>query len=596
MKKVYSFLSLITFILIILIFQNCSEDKNPVEPPNGNEVIIPETTKSVDSTDYSSNLVNISNDSLTFTFQSGFTTKYNPAVNDVMVISNGAGLLRKIKDIQSAGSQTVITTEQATLEDAIQEGNISLNQNLQKARISKVDYYYNGITYKLNKGQESNFEFDLNIILFDADGDPNTTNDQVKLVGNFILDANVIFETKISSFKLQNAKIGLEATNSESLQLIASLYYSIEKEFTLATVHFSPIYFQLGPLPVVILIDLDIKAGGSGFAMGSLTVGLENSISYKAGMSYVRGQGWNPYSEFDNQFDYTPPTLTAKAGARVFVKPEVNIGVYGVLAGYANAEAYGEILVDFINTPWWQLYAGLDFGVGARAKIWSVEIFDFETKVLELRWLLAQASTNLGEPCPGIPTITDSRDGKVYHTVLIGNQCWLRENLDIGTRINGSQVQTSNSTIEKYCYNDDPANCNTYGGLYQWNEAMQYSTNEGAQGICPDGWHIPTKAEFTTLKNFVVADGNKLKAIGQGTGFGAGTNTSGFSALLAGYRDYYSVGNYFEGLGYYASFWSSTVYNSESSSHLTLYDDDNSVLVGSNDPNEFGYNVRCVKD
>ena len=234
MKKVYSFLSLITFILIILIFQNCSEDKNPVEPPNGNEVIIPETTKSVDSTDYSSNLVNISNDSLTFTFQSGFTTKYNPAVNDVMVISNGAGLLRKIKDIQSAGSQTVITTEQATLEDAIQEGNISLNQNLQKARIRKVDYYYNGITYKLNKGQESNFEFDLNIILYDADGDPNTTNDQVKLVGDFILDANVIFETKISSFKLQNAKIGLEATNSESLQLIASLYYSIEKEFTLA--------------------------------------------------------------------------------------------------------------------------------------------------------------------------------------------------------------------------------------------------------------------------------------------------------------------------------------------------------------------------
>ena len=387
----------------------------------------------------------------------------------------------------------------------------------------------------------------------------------------------------------------MEATNSESLQLIASLNYSIEKEFTLATVHFSPIYFQLGPLPVVILIDLDIKAGGSGFANASLTVGFENSISYKAGISYVRGQGWNPYSEFDNQFDYTPPTLTAKAGARVFVKPEVSVGVYGVLAGYANAEAYGEILVDFINTPWWQLYAGLDFGVGARAKIWSIEIFDFETNVLELRWLLAQASTNLGEPCPGIPTITDSRNGKVYNTVLIGNQCWLRENLDIGTRINGSQAQTSNSTIEKYCYDDDPANCNTYGGLYQWNEAMQYSTNEGAQGICPDGWHVPTKAEFTTLKNFAVADGNVLKAIGQGTGFGAGTNTSGFSALLAGYR----WGNEypdFEELGYKANFWSSTVYDSESSSHLTLYDDENTILVGSNDPNEFGYSVRCIKD
>jgi len=552
MKKTYSFLAVIVFTSFGLFFQSCSDEENPVETPNENEVRIPETTKSIDSTDYSSNLINISEDSLTFTFQSDFTTKYKTSVNDVLVIANGSGLLRKITDIDSLGNGIVLSTQQATLEDAIEDGNISLKQNLQKARISKVDYYYDGISYKLNKGQESNFEFELDIILYDLDGDPNTTNDQVKLVGDFILDADVVFEAKISSFKLKNAKIGLEATNSESLQLIANLSYSIEKEITLATVHFSPIYFQLGPVPVVILINLDIKAGGSGFANANLTVGIDNTISYEAGVSYVRGQGWNPYSEFDNQFNYTPPTLSANAGARVFVKPEVNIGVYGVLAGYANAEAYGEILANFIPPPFsWQLYAGLDFGVGARAKILGVEIFDFETNVLELRWLLAQSSTNLGDPCPGFPTITDSRDGKVYNTVLIGSQCWLRENLNIGTRIDGSQVQTSNSMIEKYCYNDDPDKCETYGGLYQWNEAMQYSTIEGTQGICPDGWHIPTKVEFQILQTFVGADGNALKAIGQGTGLGAGTNTSGFSALLAGYR-WGDENPDFMGLGYYA--------------------------------------------
>lgn len=595
MKKTYSFVAFIIITMCGLLFQSCSDEENPVETPNENEVRIPETTKSVDSTDYSANLINISEDSLTFTFQSEFTTKYKTSINDVLVIANGSGLLRKITDIDSSGSGIVLTTQQATLEDAIEAGNISLKQNLQKTQIDKVDYHYNGISYKMNKGQESNFEFELDIILYDLDGNLNTTNDQVKLVGDFILEADVIFEAKISSFKLQNAKIGLEATNSESLELIAQLNYTIEKEITLATVHFSPIYLQLGPVPVVILIVLDIKAGGSGFANASLTVGFDNTISYEAGISYVRGQGWNPYSEFDNQFNYKPPTLTANAGARAFVKPEVSVGVYGVLAGYANAEAYGEILVDFIHSPWWQLYAGLDFGVGARARILGVEIFDFEANVLELRWLLAQASTNLGEPCPGIPTITDSRNGKVYNTVLIGNQCWLRENLDIGTRINGSQVQTSNSIIDKYCYDDDPQNCNMYGGLYQWDEAMQYSTIEGTQGICPDGWHLPTKAEFTTMKTFVVADGNALKAIGQGTGLGAGTNTSGFSALLAGYRwgDEYPD---FEELGYKASFWSSTVYDSESSSHLSLYDNENTVLVGSNDPNEFGYSVRCIKD
>ena len=64
----------------------------------------------------------------------------------------------------------------------------------------------------------------------------------------------------------------------------------------------------------------------------------------------------------------------------------------------------------------------------------------------------------------------------------IGSQCWLRENLDVGTMVLGAQEQTDNGTIEKYCYDDNPANCATYGGLYQWNEAMQYDTTARGAG------------------------------------------------------------------------------------------------------------------
>ncbi|MBU2483415.1 MAG: hypothetical protein KJ760_20205, partial [Proteobacteria bacterium] len=167
-------------------------------------------------------------------------------------------------------------------------------------------------------------------------------------------------------------------------------------------------------------------------------------------------------------------------------------------------------------------------------------------------WSFTTASSG-GSSCAGTPTVTYA--GKTYNTVQIGAQCWLKENLDVGTRINGSQNSGNNSIIEKYCYNDDPNNCDTYGGLYQWDEAMQYVTTERAKGICPTGWHIPTYAELQTLGTTVSNDGNALKAIGQGTGSGAGTNTSGFSALLAGYRYY---GGYFYNLGNYAIFWSST--------------------------------------
>jgi uncharacterized protein (TIGR02145 family) len=193
-------------------------------------------------------------------------------------------------------------------------------------------------------------------------------------------------------------------------------------------------------------------------------------------------------------------------------------------------------------------------------------------------------------PCPGVQTV--DYGGKTYNTVQIGSQCWLKENLDVGTMIHGIDTAKNNGIIEKYCYNDDPANCTTYGGLYQWNEAMQYVTTPRTKGICPTGWHIPTYDEYGTLKATVSNDGNALKAVGQGTGIGAGTNTSGFSALLAG--DRYSYGSFFS-LGLGAIFWSSTENDATYADNVYLYGD-NSGISFSDDNKGSGISVRCAKD
>ena len=174
--------------------------------------------------------------------------------------------------------------------------------------------------------------------------------------------------------------------------------------------------------------------------------------------------------------------------------------------------------------------------------------------------------------------------------------------------INTNQNQTNNGIIEKYCYNNDSANCATYGGLYQWPEAVQYQNGAtdstsanpalsgNVQGICPSGWHIPNLNEFDTLTATVNQDGNALKAIGQGyaQSGGTGTNTSGFSALFAGYH-YYFIG-YYGNLGRYPYFWSSAGYSpiyasnplslDLSDSHINQY----YYLKGD------GFTVRCVKD
>lgn len=191
--------------------------------------------------------------------------------------------------------------------------------------------------------------------------------------------------------------------------------------------------------------------------------------------------------------------------------------------------------------------------------------------------------------CPGIPSFM--YEGQLYNTVQIGTQCWMAENLNVGSQVTGSVEMTDNGQIEKYCYDNDPENCKIYGGLYQWEEVMSYTNEieEVNQGICPEGWHIPSLAElnyaddYGELKEAGFAHWNKPND--------GATNSSGFTALPGGKRMGSSPGNYFINLRYSAYFWStsSDFYTKElNAGHEGSWN----VKVEGND----GCSIRCVKD
>ncbi len=199
-----------------------------------------------------------------------------------------------------------------------------------------------------------------------------------------------------------------------------------------------------------------------------------------------------------------------------------------------------------------------------------------------------------GIPCPGIPIVIHG--GQTYNTLLIGNRCWLRESLNIGTMIICKQNQTDNGVIEKYCRGDWEYNCEIEGGLYQWDEMMQYVTTSGARGICPDGWQIPTEWDWEALANNLggrAAAGGRMKETGtshwKSPNTGA-TNSSGFTALPAGIRD--SGGLYFAYYGSHAFFWTSTLY---ASPWRLDYNNGYFSPPAWPDDRKFGYSVRCMK-
>ena len=206
----------------------------------------------------------------------------------------------------------------------------------------------------------------------------------------------------------------------------------------------------------------------------------------------------------------------------------------------------------------------------------------------------------------------DDRDEQSYSTVQIGSQCWMQENMNIGEMIEGSINQSNNSVIEKYCYDNQETNCDIYGGLYQWDEAMNYFETEGAQDICPDGWHIPTVNDWQTLTTTVSANPNYIcngnqsyiaKALASSYDWNTHTNdcaignnlltnnATGFNALPAGYRNY--TDGAFNNRRYYAYFWLSSPSGTDAHYRRLYY---NSPEVYPDTSNRaYGYSVRCLK-
>ena len=223
-------------------------------------------------------------------------------------------------------------------------------------------------------------------------------------------------------------------------------------------------------------------------------------------------------------------------------------------------------------------------------------------------------------------TLTDLRDGQVYRTTTIEindaeqgidySEVWMAENLNY--RYLGPTADEDSSS---FCYDNDPANCTKYGRLYLWSAAMdsagiikgntangcgyysECSLSGTVRGVCPKGWHLPSEAEWSALFTAVggkSAARTKLKSASGWNSSGNGTDDFGFSALPAGYR--YENGSYY-GEGKIAYFWSSSfssstdnINNDYADRRYLYYNNDPPAHDRSNNNEDEGYSVRCLKD
>lgn len=178
--------------------------------------------------------------------------------------------------------------------------------------------------------------------------------------------------------------------------------------------------------------------------------------------------------------------------------------------------------------------------------------------------------------CDNSNSFKDPRDWKVYQTVVIGNQEWMAENLAYAP-----------SSGNYWAYNNDYANVETYGYLYDWQTALN---------VCPTGWHLPSDEEWTKLTDYLDENaGGKLKETGT-THWGLPnegvTNQTGFTALPGG--DLNTNGT-FSHIGLTGTWWSATESNADNAWYRSMHYNYSNVLRYYN-IKELGFSVRCLRD
>jgi len=181
-----------------------------------------------------------------------------------------------------------------------------------------------------------------------------------------------------------------------------------------------------------------------------------------------------------------------------------------------------------------------------------------------------EVSSQRSKAQPSSGTLKDSRDGKTYKTVKIGDQVWMAENLNY-------------KTSQSKCYDNKEGNCEKYGRLYTWGTAKK---------ACPAGWRLPSKAEFESLL-FTVGTSHTERSLNlRARSWENGLDKFGFSALPAGSYSSYSE-NFFT-LGGDTFFWASTEYSIGDAYGLEIIND--VIARVSTDGKRYGRSVRCLQN
>lgn len=378
---------------------------------------------------------------------------------DVIVSGKDKGFLRKVITVSILSNGLIaVHTEAATLEDAIETGTIALTQKLTYANLKSSKALIKGVSLREPiKAESVDFTIDINSVIYDKDGNENTTGDQVKVIGSVTTSFEPDFAVSLGLSGIKEFKSILIAKNVQSLSLIVGGSVSLlDIKKPIKTFHFSPITIYaptpIGvPLPVVFFPEVTVYVGVKGEAEATLSSRISLDAVYTAGVYYKKGEGWRPVSSFSRSFGFEPPSLSASAYIKGYISPTFEIMIYDTAGPHAEIEGFLKLQGGMSTSLWWRLYGGIGASAGAKVEILSKwTIAEYKVNLFSKEWEIASGSIGPQNSPPVITSVTSTPS-----TVKVGETSTVTCNasdpdgdpLTYSWSITGGSISGSGSTV-----------------------------------------------------------------------------------------------------------------------------------------------------
>ncbi len=352
----------------------------PAPPPPA--VVIPTTTKVLTPANQTA-LETVQPTNLTFAGAQNF------AVGDVLAsdVSTNApdGFLRKVTGVSQVNGKTILETRQAKLNEAIQEGSFDetrafTNNDIQSASLTP------GVRIATRAGNKT---FEFNKVIFDKDGNADTTADQVILSGFLDLQTEFKVGGAFHLFSANHFIAKATFTENSNLTLKGKENWLIDKKITVGTIKFPHIRFSIGPVPIDIQPIITLELGVKGSINGEVNISVSQSFQAIAGVEYS-GE-WRNLSELTNTFTIDSSTLTVAANAKAYADLKFILRFWGLVDVFIQPEVFAEIDAQFPRKPFLKIDGG--FGVDAGVAVNLLDL-EYSTRIFEKRFPIFQSANN----------------------------------------------------------------------------------------------------------------------------------------------------------------------------------------------------------